>query len=324
MARCKPGPFDQAALAELSSEDLRAAHTIANSTHCLHYYLCKSPISEDEAYRRSQDPSLNEQVQDEAQWISNLWRMGDDFHIDSCSKRHVNCYPHHFATPSSHIGLTIKGFPSVQDVQLSDVLGLNLLQTCSQIYLEAKTIPLTQNTFGFSHPSDLTCFLFLLNRQSSLLRSIWLTWFLNDKHMSRGLDFWEIWLAEAAVASRLSGLRVLHLSLSISQDATTYVVGPSLQELQQHGLPQLSKSFEHLRKLSLEKVTVILSEQRNSKFGDLGCPLWDNLEQEAADEWLALRQHTCLRASEKRALAEGLRRYLLKIEPGEDADASSP
>lgn len=50
---------------------------------------CQANLTEDGAYERSVDESLNEQS-DPPQY-TDTWRYGDPFHIDCCILRHRNC-----------------------------------------------------------------------------------------------------------------------------------------------------------------------------------------------------------------------------------------
>jgi hypothetical protein len=287
------------------------------TNRCLHYYLCKSVVSEDEAYKRSQDSLLSEQLPGEDETMANNWRPGDAFHIDPCQQRHKNCYQWHkfdnmewMLTPREQVERK-----KAESVNLFKVLGLSLLQTCSQVYQETRYIPFAENTFGFREVYSLNWLLSILSApQSNALKSLCMLWIAGGMNSMTNSKHWGRWLMTPNLLDRLQGLRVIHLSLSIVHDGMG-VPGPLRREYRSAVLDHWVTGIESLREFPLERVTVIISDNPESKFGINGYSTSKYLNygwQNDYEQWMHLRDLECLTANEKREWAEHLRRRLLR------------
>jgi hypothetical protein len=283
----------------------------------LHYYLCKSVVSEDDAYRRSQDLLLNEQRPGEEETMANNWRAGAAFHIDPCQQRHKHCYQwkefdhmEWMLTPREQAERK-----KAEPISLSSVLGMNLLQSCSQVYREARYLPFAQNTFGFREVYALIWLLSILSApQSSALRSLWMLWTAGGMNSMTNSKHWSRLLLTPQLLDRLQGLRVIHLSLSIVHDGMG-APGPLRHEHRSTALDRWFTGLESLRELPLERASVIISDDPESKFGISGYSTskylnfgWHNDHE----QWLELRDLECFTADEKREWAEQLKRCLLR------------
>jgi hypothetical protein len=201
--------------------------------------------------------------------------------------------------------------------QLDKTLSLGLLQTCSQVYQEAKDIAFSANTFGFVDVLALIWFTSQLTlSQTTSLKSMWLFWRAGySSHASDG-KHWNNWLFAPKLLDRLQGLRTLHLSICIVH-ATMGDIGPvraDVQDDKSHHAWFMGLNL--LRSLPLERVTVIISDDPASKFGIDGYADryhrigWNSLYE----AWAEMREDECLTAEEKRQWAETLRRHLLKLD----------
>lgn len=311
---CNPRPFGATFLTQLEPTQVGVLIDWSRK-RCLHYYLCKAPISEDEAYARSQDPSLAEQLPGEV--LANYWRLGDPFHIDSCKRRHDDCCPQHeddekpdwMFTPRDQV----KRDKAI-GINLYNTLNLSLLGVCSQIYQEAKDIPFAKNTYGFTDAFALMWFLSRLTAaQSVCVRSLWMYWRAgSSSHVSDGKR-WSNWLFAPTLVDRLLGLRVLHLSVAIVHDLMGDR-GPVRDDYHEGTLLNWFVGLRPISKLPLEHVTVIVSDDPASKFGIDGYT--DRYHrigwQSSHENWLELRDEQCFSAPEKRHWAEQLRAHLLQ------------
>ncbi|KAF2186289.1 hypothetical protein K469DRAFT_573437, partial [Zopfia rhizophila CBS 207.26] len=293
-------------------------HNLLDRDGCLHYYLCKAPTSERDAYQRSKDPSLNEQVPGESERMANYWRLGDPFHIDSCKQRHDNCYPQEdtqipgwMMTPQDR---TQRAQRAKTDISLYKSLNLNLLETSRQIYQEAKNLPFSLSTFGFTDVVALLLFLFRLEpSQANTVRSIWMFLRAGRSSVRSDVKLWNNWLFAPGLLPRLQGLRVLHISISIA-NAGMGDKGPLRGEFYEPHLNSWVLGLNRFRGLPLEEVMVIVSDDPSSMFGIDG---YENKYlryawQSSHESWLQLRQQECFAADEKRQWGERLRKHLLR------------
>jgi hypothetical protein len=151
--------------ADFAKEFLASELSIDDYRHhfdSVSYSVCKAARSEDDAYHRFRKESLNERLPGQEHEAQNLFRVGDPFYVESCEDRHRECTFQNAERSGNDI---------------RDSLGLNLLQTCSQIYQEAKAFPFEYITFGFDNLLSLFGFLSRLTLlQRSRVRSLYMLW----------------------------------------------------------------------------------------------------------------------------------------------------
>jgi len=176
-------------------------------------------------------------------------------------------------------------------------------------------MPFAENTFGFREVYALTWLLSILSApQSNTLKTLWMSWTAGGMNSMTNSKHWSKWLVTPNLMDRLQGLRVIHLSLSIIHDGMG-VPGPLRHEYSSTALDRWVTGLESFRELPLERVTVIISDDSDSKFGISGYSTskylnygWHN----NYEEWMHLRNLECFTADEKREWAEHLRRRLLR------------
>lgn len=282
----------------------------------LRFYLCKSAVSEEDAYRRSQDSSLNEQLPGDEEHYANYWRAGDTFHIDPCFPRHKKCVPEKqrdlewMLTPRERERQKRSPY-----VCIFKAIGIPLLQTCSKVYREAKNLPLSQSTFAFRDPLALVWMLSTFSlSQCNLLTSLCMFWTAGGAGYSSNAMPWNRWLLIPKLTDRLQGLRVIHLSISILHVGMGSEA-PLRRDLHTTNLDTWVAGLKPLCELPLKQARVIISDDPDSKFGVKGYSSnqylaygW-NYDHE---NWLHLRDLECFTADEKRGWAEQLRKRLLK------------
>lgn len=192
---------------------------------------------------------------------------------------------------------------------------MGLLQTCSQVYQEAKYVPLSQNTFAFREPHALIWMLSILSlSQSNALRSLCMFWTAGGMGSMVDARQWNKWLFTPKLVDRLQGLRVIHLSFSILHLGMG-TSGPFRHDLHSTTLDSWVEGLNPLCELPLEQATVIISDDPESKFGMSGYSDNQYLSygwNHDHENWLHLRDLECFTADEKRGWAEQLRKRLLK------------
>lgn len=272
----------------------------------LRYYICKSSLTEDDAYQRSKDASLNEQTPLKPNHMDkqNYWRMGDRFHIDPCQDRHEYCIPD--APPGTWMYIPWERTPT----HLNIILNLDVTRVCRQIHDETKLLPFYLNIFAFRQPTSfLGFFSSLRSFQGQGVKEICLFITAGEYRNSPMLTSrWNSALFVPALLERVKGLRILHILISIFHN-TLGDNGPIRSELADP--VQLNNwviELQQLRGLPLRDVTVIVSDNPYSKFGMKG--YHDRIVNHKA--WLALRERECFTAEEKRQWAERIKNMLLR------------
>ncbi|ORY11727.1 hypothetical protein BCR34DRAFT_317006 [Clohesyomyces aquaticus] len=281
--------------------------------HCLHYYVCKAAISEDVAYQRSQDATLNEQLPGPG-IAANFWRHGDPFHIDSCAERHNRCYPDEgFHKPAWMRPPGDRTSYARTNVSLNKTLNLSFLHTSRQVYQEARNLPFSLNTFGFRSVVAFKFFLFgLASFQTKAIKSLWIFMRLGSCSDSKSAWRWNNSLLTPSLRPYIQGVRILHISLSVVL-AGTGDNGPFRQEILTPHLDDWALGLNCFRALPLEKVTVIVADDPSSKYGidgfsdRVGNYAWGH----DTHIWLQIRARDCFTAAEKRQWAQRLRKRIM-------------
>ncbi|KAF2475436.1 uncharacterized protein BDR25DRAFT_102712 [Lindgomyces ingoldianus] len=311
---CKTSrPYNEASWAEFAGG---GSNLLSSWGHdfCLHFYSCKAQMSEDEAFRRSRDASLNERLSG-SEGNLNYWRLGDPFHVDSCTLRHQACYPEDdYQKPAWMMTPRDSNSRTRPNVSLNRTLNLTFLQTSRQVYQEAKKLPFFLNTFGFRNVLALLFFLFRLEPfQGNALATLWIYLRAGRSFHSSDARSWNQRLFAPSLLSNLQGLRVVHISISIAHTGMGDR-GPLRSEFYEPHLNSWVLGLSRLRGLPLERVTVIISDDPASKFGIDGYS--DRVMQYGwnfnPETWLLLREQECFSAEEKRQWAERLRQHILK------------
>ncbi|KAF2731983.1 hypothetical protein EJ04DRAFT_352877 [Polyplosphaeria fusca] len=172
-------------------------------------------------------------------------------------------------------------------------------------------MPMAVNTFSFEDVLALFFFLVLLTpAQRRSLRSLHLFWCTGvDQNRFSGSNRWNNWLSAPNLLDWLSGVRVLHVSVTIGCESELH--GPLVTALTRSTYYDSTINtwvfgLKRFRKLPLEKVTVIVSDDPGSRFGKT------RGHAQHGNGWLLLRQRYCLTAHEKRTTAQNLRSEILK------------
>lgn len=139
-------------------------------------------------------------------------------------------------------------------------LSLTLLRSCRQIYLEAKTVHYTSNTFAVSCSNVLERFVGarFRNKQHLAIRSLYLDFrIIHPGHINVWSD-----IINKGLLRRLKSVRCLYLNLTQLYCACSVEVwsyeGSEMTECQ-------GKMFKEFRKLPLEKATLIIDDSAFSK-----------------------------------------------------------
>ncbi|KAF2652373.1 hypothetical protein K491DRAFT_695615 [Lophiostoma macrostomum CBS 122681] len=276
---------------EISLDDCR------DSFDSPEYLICQADCAEDMAYDRFRTVSLNEQLPAPEEEVNNSFRAGDPFYVDSCQKRHALCLNDFYAHPDP----------------LSSRLNLKFLQTCSQIYQEAKALPFETNMFGFQTPWAIIGYLsWLTSIQRQSLSALWMYRSNSGRHYARiirptgfGPSFsWAHAILGSAFHGELQGLHTVHVSLDVFKS--------TIERWQRSRRRNHTKDYEEdeqwslglkaCQKLSLQKATVIVSDNGLDGFG---------VTEDSLDEFRASRAKMCLTVEEKRQLADELEGYML-------------
>ena len=267
----------------------------------LHYYICKSSLTEDDAYQRSKDASLNEQEPLKTPNhvnMQNYWLMGDKFHIDPCIDRHEDCTPDMF-TPWDRT-----------PTHLNKILNLDVTRVCRQIHDETKLLPFYLNIFAFRQATGFLGFFSSQSFQRQGVKEVCLfmtagQYRNNPTHTSR----WNSAFFVPTLLERIKSLRILHISITISHSKERGN-GPIRSELSDPvQLDNWVIGLQQLRGLPLRDVTVIVSDDPKSKFGIKGRYYY---RSGTGENWLALRERECFTAEEKRQWAERIKNMLLR------------
>ena len=293
---------------ETSHNSLR----LSSRDKILRYYICKSSLTEDDAYQRSKDASLNEQKPLKISGYTNIapyWRMGDRFHIDPCKDRHEDCpVPDWMVFPW--------GQPSNRtSTYLSKILNLDVIRVCRQIHGETKLLPFYLNIFAFQQATAfLGFFSSLRSFQAQAVKEVCLFMTAGQHRDDPTLTSrWNNALFVPTVLERVKGLRILHISITISH---TWLGdnGPIRSELADPvQLDSWVIGLQRLRGLPLRDVTVIVSDDPDSKFGFEGYNhRFLRYGNGTIETWLALRERECFTAEEKRQWAERIKNMLLR------------
>ncbi|KAF2119369.1 hypothetical protein BDV96DRAFT_642398 [Lophiotrema nucula] len=304
----KSRAFDESAFAQLTIwQSLQLKRWCDHKS--LHYYPCTA-ASEGEAYDRFLDASALEFLPGDDEVFANNWRLGDRYHVLSCKERHAKCLPQDDDKKPEWMWAPIdrSRLAGATNMSLFRALEFGLLQTCSQIHHEAKDLPLSANTFSVR---DLVSFLLLACRlgplRAQIIKSIHIV-----LRLGRDREHWAYWLAVPKISHGLSGVRHFHLSLLIIH-AGMGDDGPFRDDFFSGRTTSWLSGLDRFRALPLSCVTVILSDDPDSKFGIKGFS--DSALQYGwshdNETWLQLREHECLTAEEKRRWAKQLKSYLL-------------
>lgn len=292
---------------ETSHNSLR----LSSRDKILRYYICKSSLTEDDAYQRSKDASLDEQKP--LNWFDDInieryWRMGDIFHIDPCKDRHENCVPH-LPVPD-----WIARWENRTYTHLNKILNLDVTRVCRQIHDETKLLPFYLNIFAFRQATAfLGFFSSLRSFQGQGVKEVCLFMTAGQRRDDPTLaSRWNNALFVPTVLELVKGLRILHISITISHTGMGDN-GPIRSELADPvQLDSWVIGLQRLRELPLRDVTVIVSDDPDSKFGIGGYHdkfyLWDD----NYETWLALRGRECFTAEEERQWAERIKNMLLR------------
>ena len=294
---------------ETSHNSLR----LSSRDKILRYYICKSSLTEDDAYQRSKDASLNEQKPLKISGYTNIapyWRMGDRFHIDPCKDRHEDCpVPDWMVFPW--------GQPSNRtSTYFNKILNLDVIRVCRQIHGETKLLPFYLNIFAFQQATAfLGFFSSLRSFQAQAVKEVCLFMTAGQHRDDPTLTSrWNNALFVPTVLERVKGLRILHISITISHTRMGDN-GPIRSELADPvQLDSWVIGLQQLRGLPLRDVTVIVSDDPDSKFGIRGYHNrffrhgWNGTHE----TWLALRERECFTAEEKRQWAERIKNMLLR------------
>lgn len=295
-----------------AEEPLDLPHLISLSFRdkTLRYYICKSSLAEDDAYQRSKDASLNEQtpfVASNHLDLQNYWRMGDRFHIDQCKNRHGYCIPD--ASVPNWMFTSWGKLWNRTPTHLNKILNLDVTRVCRQIHDETKLLPFYLNIFAFRQATAfLEFFSSLRSFQGQGVKEVCLFMtagqYLNDPTLT---SQWNSALFVPTLLERVKGLRILHISITISHNKLGGK-GPIRSDLADPvQLDSWVIGLQRLRGLPLRDVTVIVSDDPYSKFGIEGfCNMIGGDKM-----WLALRERECFTAEEKRQWAEGIKNMLL-------------
>ena len=283
----------------------------------LRYYICKSSLTEDDAYQRSKDASLNKQkplkTSDYID-IQSHWRMGDRFHIDPCKDRHEDCVPD-APVPDWMVAPWEKS-SNRTSTHLNKVLNLDVTRVCRQIHDETKLLPFYLNIFAFRQATAfLGFFSSLRSFQGQGVKEVCLFMTAGQRRDDPTLTSrWNSALFVPTLLERIKGLRILHISITISHTGMGDN-GPIRSELADPvQLDSWVIGLQRLRGLPLRNVTVIVSDDPNSKFGIEGYNDkflqygWNGTHK----TWLALRERECFTAEEKRQWAERIKNMLLR------------
>lgn len=270
----------------------------------LRCYICKSTLTEDDAYQRSKDASLNEQKPlKTSDYIDtqSYWRMGDRFHIDPCKDRHENCVPDRpLHSTSTH---------------LNKILNLDVTRVCRQIYDETKLLPFYLNIFAFREATAFSGFFsYLRSFQGQGIKEVCLFITVGQYRYVPTLEFqWSNALFDPTLLEYVKGLRILHISITVSHPGPRDN-GPIRSEFADPmQLDSWVIGLQRLRGLPLRDVTVIVSDDPNSKFGIKGYYEFLRNERNGTHKtWLALRELECFTAEEKRQWAERIKNMLLR------------
>jgi hypothetical protein len=269
----------------------------------LSYYTCKSSLTEDDAYQRSKDASLNEQKPNQTN-RQNYWRMGDRFHIDPCMDRHGNCLPDMFnpwiRTPT----------------HLNKILNLDVIRVCRQIHDETKSLPFYLNIFAFRQATDFLEFFYSLRSfQGQGVKEVCLFIAPGEyRNSPTPTCRWNSAFFVPTLLERIKGLRILHISISVLRGELGGGNGPIRSELADPvQLDNWVIGLQQLRGLPLRDVTVIVSDCPYTTFGMEGYNRFVRYKYIGGHKtWLALRERECFTAEEKRQWAERIKNMLLR------------
>ena len=159
-------------------------------------------------------------------------------------------------------------------------LSLTLLRSCRQIYLEAKTVHYTSNTFAVSCSNVLERFVGarFRNKQHLAIRSLYLDFrIIHPGHINVWSD-----IITKGLLRRLKSVRCLYLNLTqlyctCSVEVWSYE-GSEMTECQ-------GKMFKEFRKLPLKKATLVIDDSAFSKpMGAFDEPFFHN-EMEQQHRW---------------------------------------
>ncbi|OCL14808.1 hypothetical protein AOQ84DRAFT_230289 [Glonium stellatum] len=257
------------------------------------HWLCSAVISEQEAYDQSQVPL----------------EIHHDDQIPLYSTRHERC-----VKPTSRRGSLGRR---------QKVLHMELLRSCKQVYQETALLPYTHNTFSFSSPDALTCFIStLIPDQRCALRAFHFRIPIDD--MPQGTWPWNDAITVTLVKS-LPGLRVLRLDLALGQHCqrlTNLARIPAVQDVG-YVLPGVLC----LQRLELEDVTVIVNDIPQCKIPEAcrymkwNANRWShadrqqwvaNLRQKLLSQWDETTWKKKIVEHEKKAKAAGISWRLMK------------
>ncbi|OCL09867.1 hypothetical protein AOQ84DRAFT_11334 [Glonium stellatum] len=239
--------------------------------------------------------------------------MGDRFHIDPCKDRHEVCVP---AAPVPDWMMAPWEKSNKPNTHLDRILNLHVTRVCQQVYHETKLLPFALNTFVFRHATAfLRFFLCLRAFQAQAVKEVCIFMTAGQRHDDHTLTSrWNNALFVSPLIDRLKGLRILHISITISHTGIGDN-GPVRSELADPvQLDSWVIGLQRLRGLPLRDATVIVSDDPNSKFGIEGYSDkflqygWNGTHQ----TWLTLRERECFTAEEKRRWAERIKSMLLK------------
>lgn len=269
----------------------------------LRYYVCESSLTEDDAYQRSKDASLNEQEPLYPSNLANSWRMGDRFHIDPCNDRHKYCLPDTFT-------------PWVRTpTHLNKILNLDVTRVCRRIHDETKSLPFYLNIFAFEQATGFLAFFFSLRSfQGQAVKEVCLFMTTNEYPNRPTRTYrWNSAFFVPTLLERIKGLRILHISIIIYHSELGDN-GPIRSELADPvQLDNWVIGLQQLRGLPLRDVTVIVSDSSYSRFGMEGYDTFRRYEWiDGHKKWLALRERECFTAEEKRQWAERIKNMLLR------------
>ena len=217
-------------MVHILQNDKNNRHAHNDDTVELSHTICIEPLSEEEVQEDfdSVDPA------------AVAWNFAGIEH------RHEIC---HQPLPNSKQGSSRKKAPK------RNQLSLTHLRCCRQMYLEARSVHYTNNTFAIFCNDILERFAKsrFQNQQHLAIRSLFLD--VSIIHLSN-VDAWSASISRA-VLRRLKSVRYLHLNLlQLYCDCTTDVCGYQGSEMTFRQV----KMFKKLRKLPLKMATMTIDD----------------------------------------------------------------
>ena len=176
-------------------------------------------------------------------------------------------------------------------------ISLTLLRSCRQIYLEAKTIPYTKNTFAVNCPDTFERFVKarLQKKQHLLIRSLYVEFMV---YHTSSVDAWSD-VIDGTLLKRLTSVRFLNLSLVQAYcKCSIGISGYKKSEM----TDRLRKMFQKLGKLPLKEATLLVDDSL----------FWKSIESEAQADVEAMEEHFRWTMKQKQDFSKETREALLE------------